>query len=82
MKFSSSFSGVRAGDIYPTTFRRGDECPPELVNAALEAGALDMDDTDRPSGGPTGAATQPSSLPAGRQRKVRTSRKPKADAAS
>lgn len=39
-KFTKSFSGVVAGDIYPTDFEKGEECPAELVEAAKEAGAL------------------------------------------
>lgn len=46
MKFARDFSGVRSGDIYPTAFAPGDECPPELAGAALDAGALEPDPGD------------------------------------
>lgn len=41
MLFKRAFSGCRAGDIYPTQFRVGEECPPELRKAATEDGALE-----------------------------------------
>lgn len=41
MIFSKEFRGVRAGEIYPTTFEPGDECPPELVDAAQSLEALE-----------------------------------------
>jgi hypothetical protein len=44
-KFSKPFYGVRDGDIYPTEFTAGDECPPELEAGAIELGAL-ADETD------------------------------------
>ncbi|MFZ5745271.1 MAG: hypothetical protein ACOY7T_12415 [Pseudomonadota bacterium] len=34
MKFIKRFLGVKAGDVYPTMFEAGDECPPELLEAA------------------------------------------------
>lgn len=40
MKFTDEFKGVKDGDIYPVTFKAGDECPKELEAAAREAGAL------------------------------------------
>ncbi len=40
MKFIAPFSGVKAGEIYPTHFQPGDHCPPELEAAALAAGAV------------------------------------------
>lgn len=41
MKLKAEFSGVRDGDIYPTKFQAGDECPPELEAGAHALGALD-----------------------------------------
>lgn len=38
--FTKPFRGVRAGDIYPTDFAAGDECPPELEAGAHAVGAL------------------------------------------
>lgn len=39
-KFTKDFLGVKTGDIYPTQFRTGDDCPPELLDAANALGAL------------------------------------------
>lgn len=41
MIFSKVFQGVRDGEIYPETFQPGDECPPELVDAALSLEVLE-----------------------------------------
>jgi len=40
MKFIKEFSGVKAREIYPTAFAVGDECPPELEDAARTLGAV------------------------------------------
>jgi len=40
-RFSKPFRGVKAGEIYPTQFEVGDECPPELVAGAQRLGVLD-----------------------------------------
>ena len=40
MKFTKHFLGCRAGDVYPTQFLEGAECPPELVSAAIDVGAI------------------------------------------
>ena len=42
-KFSKPFKGVKDGDIYPTQFDKGDNCPPELEDAAKSVGALATD---------------------------------------
>ena len=42
MKFAKSFYGCKAGDIYPTQFQVGDECPEELVDIAKKLGVLDV----------------------------------------
>lgn len=39
--FAKPFEGVRDGEIYPSQFSKGDECPPELVAGALSLGALE-----------------------------------------
>jgi len=39
-KFSKAFRGVPAGEIYPVDYAKGDECPPELAEAAKAEGAL------------------------------------------
>jgi hypothetical protein len=41
MIFNKEFRGVRDGEIYPETFQPGDECPPELVDAALSLEVLE-----------------------------------------
>ena len=38
--FARAFPGVVAGDLYPTEFEPGEDCPPELIEAATEAKAL------------------------------------------
>ncbi|WP_202413840.1 hypothetical protein [Duganella sp. CY15W] len=40
MKFKAQFQGVPNGEIYPVQYEPGDECPPELLNAAIELGAV------------------------------------------
>lgn len=40
MKFSKKFTGVRNGQVFPETFQPGDDCPPELADAAREMDAL------------------------------------------
>ena len=42
MIFSKEFRGVRDGEIYPETFRPGDECPPELIDAAQSLEVLEV----------------------------------------
>ncbi len=42
-KFTKPFRGVKDGDIYPTRFSPGDDCPPELEAAALSLDALAAD---------------------------------------
>lgn len=39
-KLTKPFQGVKEGEIYPTDFAPGDECPPELQAAAESLGAL------------------------------------------
>lgn len=38
------FEGVRAGEIYPVVIEVGDECPPELLAAAIALGCVDVAD--------------------------------------
>lgn len=42
MKLTKDIIGVADGEIYPRTFAAGEECPPELEAAALDAGALEV----------------------------------------
>lgn len=44
MKFTKTFRGVRNGEIYPVEFAPGEECPPELEDAAASLGALEVED--------------------------------------
>ena len=39
-KLTKPFRGVRDGDIYPTEFAAGEECPRELEAGARASGAL------------------------------------------
>lgn len=47
MKFTKPFYGVPDGQIYPVNYEIGDECPPELMQAATELGAI-AKDADQP----------------------------------
>lgn len=47
MIFSKEFRGVRDGEVYPTTFEPGDECPPELVGAAQSLEALEPEEAEQ-----------------------------------
>lgn len=47
MIFSKEFRGVRDGEIYPETFQPGDECPPELVDAALSLEVLEAPESKK-----------------------------------
>lgn len=40
-KLKSDLFGVKAGEVHPATIPAGEECPPELLEAALELGAVD-----------------------------------------
>lgn len=46
MKLIKAIRGVKAGDIYPSEFQAGEECPDELLAAARELGALADDFSD------------------------------------
>lgn len=41
MKFSQEFIGVVDGEIYPRVFAPGEDCPPELLEAAKSVGAVE-----------------------------------------
>ena len=47
MKFIQPFKGCKQGDLYPTQFAVGDECPPELEFAAMDVGAVAADKPER-----------------------------------
>ena len=50
MKFNQPFRGVPNGGIYPVEYVKGDECPPELEAAAVEASAADGERATRQDG--------------------------------
>lgn len=41
MKLIKDFYGVPTGAIYPLLYKKGDECPPELIQAAQSVGAVE-----------------------------------------
>lgn len=41
MKLTKPFRGVPDGEIYPIQYDAGDECPPELLDAAKSLGAVE-----------------------------------------
>ncbi|MDN2700170.1 hypothetical protein O0882_28055 [Janthinobacterium sp. SUN073] len=47
MIFSKEFRGVRDGEIYPTTFQPGDECPSELIDAAQSLEVLEVPESKK-----------------------------------
>lgn len=40
MKFIKNFRGARKGEAFPTDFKAGQDCPPEMLAAARAAGAV------------------------------------------
>lgn len=58
MHFIKPFYGCRDGEIYPTQFAVGEECPPELESAAIECGVVEEPDQSgkKPAGRKAGAA--------------------------
>lgn len=46
MIFEKPFTGVPNGEIYPINYKPGQDCPPELLDAAKELGAVAGDDAD------------------------------------
>lgn len=51
MIFEKAFTGVPNGEIYPINFEPGDECPPELLDAAKECGAVTGDGAETKANG-------------------------------
>lgn len=43
MKFIKSFRGARRGEVFPTDFKAGEECPDELIAAAKALGAVEVE---------------------------------------
>ena len=60
-KLIREFDGVPAGEIYPVTFKAGDECPPELEAAARAVGAIG------PAAAPAPAPAKPAAKPAAKE---------------
>lgn len=56
MIFEKPFKGVPDGGIYPIDYEPGDECPPELLDAAKELGAVAADDVDHKAAGKKAAS--------------------------
>ena len=46
-KLLKSITGVREGEVYPVEIKAGEECPPELEEAARALGALPEDKAER-----------------------------------
>ncbi|WP_196481679.1 hypothetical protein [Burkholderia cepacia] len=44
-----AFKGVKNGEIYPTAFEVGDECPEELEDGARALGALEGPEEKKPA---------------------------------
>lgn len=43
MRLTKALKGCRAGEVHPTQFQPGDECPAELQHAAKELGILEAE---------------------------------------
>ncbi|CAN7335999.1 hypothetical protein LJR090_002548 [Bosea sp. LjRoot90] len=43
MRLTRAFKGCRKGEVHPTQFQPGDECPPELEHAAEELDILETE---------------------------------------
>lgn len=41
MKFIFPFKGVPAGEVYPVDYAPGDDCPDDLLPAAIAVGAVE-----------------------------------------
>ena len=48
LKFIKPFKGCKQGDIYPTQFTEGEECPPELEAAAIDTESVEPDEAAPP----------------------------------
>jgi hypothetical protein len=49
MKFTKPYLGVKSGDVYPTAFEVGDECPPELLEGAISRGVVSIEKAAKPA---------------------------------
>ena len=50
--------GARNGEVYPRMFEAGEECPPELEDAARATGALDAEPAPSKAASGKGKAAQ------------------------
>ena len=46
-KLKGKLVGVPKGEVYPVTYSAGDECPPELEEAALDQGVLEVEEAPK-----------------------------------
>jgi hypothetical protein len=46
MKVTKEFQGVPDGEVYPRTYQPGDDCPAELLEAAVALEAVEPDAAD------------------------------------
>jgi hypothetical protein len=50
MKVTKAFIGVPDGEVYPRNYAPGDDCPPELLAAAVDLGAVAVEEkADKPA---------------------------------
>lgn len=49
MKFTKPFLAVKSGDVYPTAFEVGDDCPPELMESAVSCGVVSIEKATKPA---------------------------------
>lgn len=49
MKLTAALYGVPAGAVHPRWFQAGEECPPELAEAARDLGVLASDEDNAPA---------------------------------
>lgn len=58
MKVIKEFQGVREGAVYPSTIEVGSECPPELEEAGIELGCVEIEGDEKPGRKAKGAAPE------------------------
>lgn len=49
MKVTKEFLGVPDGEVYPRTYAPGDDCPPELLEAAISLEAVELEADEQPT---------------------------------
>ncbi len=63
MKFTAPFYGVRSGEIYPVHFAPGEDCPPELQEAARLTGAINAQNSKAAKAEPVAEVVAPAAKP-------------------